>query len=315
MPNISQAPARFKAVGKGLADPPEAWWNAPGDIAGSFFQQLGRVPQALAHLGSQWPFDLFGGGSKKKDPPPATTTPQPTSTNVTVQPPDAVTAGLGMFFQQYLAPMLSQLGAQQNTAINAYGNLANQAANLPGVSPSQKASIESQTAQDQMNLQGLNEAAANQSVYGPLYAQVMNQLGNQNQAMQQLLGWLNTQGMLSMSPQALQQLWGREMQGGNPVLGGLLNAIATGGSVVPGQGGSTPSKGKGATTPAVGTAANPQTVPSFSIPQTVPTTAPTTTNYPGASPSDIANAIAQSMLQQQASAQAANQAASAGYTP
>src|SRR5215471_154927 len=165
-------------------------------------------------LGTQWPFDIGAPSKKKKDPqqtgPPTDT--QPTATQQPTQPSadDVFTAGLGMFFSQYLAPMMQQINSQNTGLINQWGDTMNKelAQPLPaGVAAIMKPWM----AQNAQTMQLMNNAAAMQTAWQVPYNTMMNQVGKEGEGLQAMAQAIPqaaaAQMIANQNPQAMAQMY------------------------------------------------------------------------------------------------------------
>jgi hypothetical protein len=117
---------------------------------------------------------------------------QTTSTAPAATPPDDVlTAGLGMFFSQYLAPMMSQINSQNNQLIGQWGNTMNQALNQP-LPPGIKAIMQPWVGQNQQMLGMINTSAADQVLGQIPFNTLMNSLQMAGQGEQAIAAGLPT---------------------------------------------------------------------------------------------------------------------------
>lgn len=285
--------------------------NAPSSVFNDIQKAISPGGGVSNWVGSQFPFNQLGGSSsssKKKtsDPPATTTTGGGQAT--TPQLPDALTAGLGMFFSQYLAPMMGQISAQNNTMISDWGNAMNQALAQP-LPAGVKAVMQPWVGANQQMLGMINQAGAQQAASTIPFTQFLNTVGNQTTAMQAMTEAFTkaaTEQELGISnPTALQTAISQA--GGLPQGLGALVQMLGNTSSLPGVPGITGS----------GTPTSTNTGKANTNPVVVPTTTPSTTPTTQASSVNaaLANQIAASLLgNQMNTANAANQAASAGYT-
>lgn len=158
---------------------------------------------------------------------------------------DAVTMGLGMFFQQYLAPLLQQQSQTNNALIGQYGTAMNQAMShaLP---PGVKDILSASTPQTQGLLQMMNKAGEQQAAGAGPYQQLVQGLGQESSAQQALYDaftkWANNVALYGgttgpLSSALTQQLGGPGTLGGQ--LAGVIGQAGSGQGLIPGMGSST----------------------------------------------------------------------------
>jgi hypothetical protein len=255
-----------------------------------------------------------GGSSKKKDPTP----PPPPTGQTTPQPPapdDVLTSGLGMFFSQYLAPMMQQINSQNNSMINQWGDTMNTLLQQP-LPAGVKAIMQPWVAQNAQTLGMINSAAANQVAGQIPFNTLMNELGQQAQGQQAVAAAIPTAAANAAiggtgSLQGLQNYLNSIGEGGLAQVfsGGLLQQLTQPQST---------SKSSSSSSASASPAATTNTTPQPIIIQPSTTTAPATTANAGSASTALADTIAQSLYatqQQQNTAGYANQSAAAGYTP
>lgn len=204
-------------------------------------------------------FDLGGGGGGKAQAqtPDVIAPPIPTSSTAAgggqTGPNDALTMGLGMFFKQYLAPLLQQQSQTNNALIGQYGTAMNQALSHqlpPGIKEIMSASVpQQQGLMEMMNQAGVQQAAG----AGP-YEQFIQGVGGQSSAMQALADAFTKMATASsiyggqagpLSSALTQALGGPNTLGGllAGVVGGAgggaggLSPLGVGGLGLPGVGG------------------------------------------------------------------------------
>jgi len=262
--------------------------------------------------------DGSGGGKKKKATDTAATDPPAGQAAPTQQSPDDVfTAGLGMFFSQYLAPMMSQINNQNQGLISQYGNAMNNA--LSQQLPAGVASVmKPYLAQNEQLMALANNAGAQQLTNQIPFQNLVNALGSQGQGLQALATALPTaaadQALGSGNPQAVAQMFAQMGLANTPVGAAGLSLLT--------QPSFTQSLLSGGKTPATSSTGQQQSsiTPIQVLPGQTPTATPTA-QQPAAT-SNLANTaiaqqLAQAMLaqQQQPNAGTANALAGSGYTP
>jgi hypothetical protein len=148
-------------------------------------------PGGINPYGNQFQsiFQMGGGGKGKggqAGQDAATTAPPlPTAGGGTAAPNDALTMGLGMFFKQYLAPLMQQQQQANSALIGQYGTAMNQAMNNP-LPPGIKGILSATTPQTQGTMQMLNQAGEQQALGAAPFEQFMQQIGQQSAAQQAL---------------------------------------------------------------------------------------------------------------------------------
>ena len=298
-----------------------------GQAGSDFADQLGPIIGDIYHKAREPVQDWFKSGPKKQPPPtPAPPTAKTTTpTTPPANPDDVFKAGLGMFFSQYLAPMMQQISNQNNSLIGQYGNMMNEA--LKGPLPAGVAStMKAFEAQNMQLDESMNNAAMLKAGTTIPFTLLLNQLGQSSQAQQtlaqalqsaaaqQLLGTGNTQGLAQMIAN----------MGGNTTMEGVIaNALLNSGGFLQNllgsqKGGKTPSA-----SPSTTTSSTPQTVivqpqantPGASIGQYGQGTQSLTPSAADTGLNSLASQAAMALLaNQQGSAAAANNIAGTGYT-
>lgn len=99
---------------------------------------------------------------------------------------DALTMGMGMFFQQYLAPMMQQMNQANNTAIQGYGTAMNQALKNP-LPPGVAQIMSAQLPQQQGLMSMLNAAGAQQAAGAGPFQQFIQGVGGEASKYQSLI--------------------------------------------------------------------------------------------------------------------------------
>src|SRR5215467_45612 len=211
-PELNQAPpGTYKLIPPGQ--------QAPGGPHGQ------PVPyQEYSYKGQAYDYT----GKKQKgginDPVP-TGDPPPTQQSA----PDAFTAGLGMFFAQYLAPMMNQINAQNQGLISQYGNAMNQALANPlpaGVAATMKPFL----AQNEQLLALANNAGAQQVGWEIPFQNMVNQIGSYSQALQtanQILPQAAaSQALASGNTQAIGQMLANMGLANTPYGAGILSLLS-----------------------------------------------------------------------------------------
>ncbi len=163
-----------------------------------------------------------GAAAKPAAATPTTTTATPAS------PDDAITMGLGMFFNQYLAPMLAQQNSTNQGLISQYGSMMNQAMDQslpPGIK-----SIMSTLLPQQMQLMtALNQSTENTTANTIPFTNLMNQLSQSTSAQQALTDAFTKaatyQELGAGSPVALSSLLTNILGGSNTLAGGLASLL------------------------------------------------------------------------------------------
>ena len=262
--------------------------------------------------------DITGGGSDKKKKAVTTATPpQPTGDPPQQQQsaPDAFTAGLGMFFSQYLAPMMQQINSQNQGLISQYGNAMNQALQQP--LPAGVASVvKPYLAQNEQLMTLANNAGASQLTNMIPFQSMINALGTYGQGQQALASALPTaaanQLLAGGNTQGLGQMFANMGLANTPEGAAALSLLTQPSTLQQLTGG-----GKSSNT-------SQQSQQSITPIQVLPGQTPTATTGTGTQQpqsSNLANtAIAQQLAQamlasQQPSAANANAQAATGYTP
>jgi hypothetical protein len=258
-----------------------------------------------------------GGGGKKKapaatDPPPPTGQVQPTQQS----PDDVFTAGLGMFFSQYLAPMMSQINAQNQGLIGQYGQAMNSA--LSQQLPAGVASVmKPYLAQNEQLMALANNAGASQLTDQIPFQNMLNAIGSEGQGLQAAASALPaaaaSQALSSGNSQAVGQMLANMGLGNSPVGAGILSLLSQ-----PSVLSQLTQGGKGTGSGSTGTQQQSIT-PIQVLPGQTPTVSTGQTQQQPANNlanTAIAQQLAQAMLaNQQPSAGTANSLAGAGYTP
>lgn len=168
-----------------------------------------------------------GGGGKKKPAAPA----QASSTTDTVPQPantptdDALTMGIGMFFQNYLAPLMAKQNAANAQLTNQWGAAMNQALQNP-MPAGVKQTLQAQLPQD-MFLQNLANQSGYQQAAGYIpFQQMIQGLGAEtsaSQASQEAYTHAVTEALLNQgAPQAVVNAVAPYLAGGASGLAGQL---------------------------------------------------------------------------------------------
>lgn len=168
-----------------------------------------------------------GGGGKGKGK-----TPGGSSSGTTGDPQqpqqqaDALTMGLGMFFQQYLAPMIQAQSQANMGLIGNWGNAMQQALKNP-LPPGVAQTIGANVPQEQMLMGMLNQAQMQQA--GAPYQTLISQIGGQSSAMQALMDAFTKaatyQELGAGSPVQLGNLLSGILGGSNTLAGGLAQLL------------------------------------------------------------------------------------------
>jgi len=269
-----------------------------GDVMGGLNQVVGRGvtdvlgPGGINPYGDQFKSDFnvtnapsppsgvhmatSGGDTKKADttttlPPPPTAT--ATATTGTQAPNDALTMGLGMFFNQYLAPLMQQQQQANSALIGQYGKAMDKATSHP-LPPGVADILNATTPQSQGMMQMMNQAGAQQALGMAPFEQLMQQIGGQVNAQQALQDaytkWASNVALYGGGSPALSQALQKQFpQGslGGAMAEGIASANLTAGMGVPGV------TGTGTPTTPTPTAAPAPTAP------TAPTTDLQTQQY------------------------------------
>lgn len=322
-----------KDVGGAVAGVPQAGGNIIHDIVhflanqqvpGSQVPGMGGPTTFGQAVGQAGKTVGIGGGGKKPADPAAATPPQPTATKQpTAQAPDDVfTAGLGMFFSQYLAPMMQQISQRNNSMINQWGDTMNQLLQQPlpaGVAAIMKPWV----AQNAQTLGMINQAGAEQLYGQGNFNTLMNQLGQESSAQQALATALPTAAANQMlggggGAQGVAQMLANQGLANTPIGGAVLSLLSQPSLLqsLTGQ------QGKGSTTGTSSTAqTNPQSITPIQVLPSATPTAASATNQAASQTNNLANTLyaqqlAQAMMNaNQPSAQQANTSAASGYTP
>jgi hypothetical protein len=171
--------------------------------------------------------------------------------------------GLGMFFKQYLAPLLASQSQQNSSLIQAYGNtmnqMMNQAGQAGGLPPGIAQILKTTTPQNQMVDQMLNQSAQQQALGAIPYQQFIQGVGGQSSAMQALTdAFLKaaTAQEINVNPTSLGGVLG-QILGSNTTAGGLASILSQGSTLpglsLPGAAGANSVAGAGYTPPTTST--------------------------------------------------------------
>lgn len=209
--------------------------GTPADLGSLILQQNPGLMQFVQGMG------LAGMGPQATTtdkPPPAAKVTAPASVKQQNTTPgmsstdDALTMGLGMFFQQYLAPMLAQTSQTNNNLISQWGSAMNNALQQPmpqGVRQTMAAFVPQQ---EQM-LGMMNQAGLQQAAGTIPFQQLMQGLTSQTTATQALqdafMKAATYQELGAGSPTSLAGLLTGALGGSGTLGGGLAQLLSGGG--------------------------------------------------------------------------------------
>jgi hypothetical protein len=160
-----------------------------------------------------------------------------------------MTMGLGMFFQQYMAPQMQMMAQANQGLLNQGQQNVQQALNAPGVTPQMKAALGPIAAMTNQLGNQMNTAGFNATANAIPFQQLMQGMSGQTSAYQAMTEMFNkaaTEYLLgSGSPGALQSVIAGALPPGSQAAG-LLQAIGSGSGSVPGVTGIPPQTAQGA---------------------------------------------------------------------
>lgn len=207
-------------------------------------------PNAISGLGQAT--GIGSSGSK----PPATTDPT-TTQPAGASPYNALTQGLGMFYSQYLAPLMAQQNKQNQGETAAWGQAMNQALQNP-LPAGMKSQLQASDQQLMGDMQLQDKAASAQALGAPYFQQLMGNL-QASTAAQQALADAFTKAVTYYelgvgSPTNLSNLLQGQLSGTSA--GALASLLGSGSTTNPSTG-QTPTTSP---TPAINPTSNPASV-------------------------------------------------------
>jgi hypothetical protein len=230
--------------GVGIAEDISGAAGGPSNVA----QIAGDFMNAIGSIGG-------GGGGKKAPPPPAGAKPTATQPQG-INPNDALTMGLQMFFTKYLMPQMAAINQSNMATIGDWQQMMNQSANLP-LPPGVANIVKQDTPMISSLMGGLNTAAFDAASNAGSYQNFLQSIGANTaaqQAAQQAFTHAATLQALQTNPGLLSQVITQNVGGANTMTGGLLQALGSGGIAglnTPPTGTTTPAT-TGTTTPSAG---------------------------------------------------------------
>lgn len=220
--------------------------NAIGHFGGTTMpntlqrQALGLIPFNDPTVGGQAlrPNDTGKKKGGKNKAAAAAAGPQPTSNpTATAQPSnvdDALTMGLGMFFQQYLAPMMAMQSQVNNNLIGQWGGAMQNALKQP-MPEGVKQVLQASYPQQAQLLSMENQAGLQQAAGAGNFQQLMQELGGQTSATQALQDAFQKaatyQELGAGSPASLATVLQGALGGNSTLAGALASLLGTGGGV------------------------------------------------------------------------------------
>lgn len=203
--------------------------EAYGSLGSDIQKQTGFNPSDI----TKWLGLPSGGQTPAKKPAattPAAAAQQPGSGSNPTN--DALTMGLGMFFKQYMAPLMQMQNQQNTSAIKQYGDTMNQALQNP-LPDGVKQIMQANLPQQQQLMQMLNQASAGTAASAIPYANITQGLGQETSALQAMLEGFTKAATASelglANPSALQNI-ASGVLGSNSVGGILAQALGGGGA-------------------------------------------------------------------------------------